>query len=150
LFVWLVGLCIFPIPYEARAHSGLAWLGLAEGFSIRSLLETHSQDIGWDYKYPKACLGEEPKVSFVTNIRSQTFISMMYRDSTSQATQRGVGEPLRISVSSQALCLIPVIPAFKSMKQKDCHEFEASMGYIVSSRPAWATVCCFMNILNTK
>jgi hypothetical protein len=33
---------------------------------------------------------------------------------------------------------IPVIPAFRRLKQED-HEFETSVGYIVSFRLAWAT-----------
>lgn len=33
-----------------------------------------------------------------------------------------------------------LIPAFGSLKQDKCHECEVSMGYIVTSRPAWTQV----------
>jgi hypothetical protein len=33
---------------------------------------------------------------------------------------------------------LPIIPALRGLKQED-QEFEASLGYIVSSKPAWAT-----------
>jgi hypothetical protein len=32
----------------------------------------------------------------------------------------------------------PVIPALGTLRQED-HKFEVRMGYVVSSRPAWAT-----------
>jgi hypothetical protein len=28
----------------------------------------------------------------------------------------------------------------QELRQEDCHKFEATLGYTVSSRPAWATV----------
>lgn len=32
---------------------------------------------------------------------------------------------------------MPVIPALVRLRQEDCHVFEASLGHIMSSRPAW-------------
>lgn len=34
--------------------------------------------------------------------------------------------------------LMPVISVFQGLRQMDCHEFEVSFDYIMSSRPAWA------------
>lgn len=36
--------------------------------------------------------------------------------------------------------LMPIIPALGKLRQEDCCMFEANLGYIVNSRPAWATV----------
>lgn len=35
---------------------------------------------------------------------------------------------------------MPIIPALGKLRQEDCCMFEANLGYIVNSRPAWATV----------
>ena len=40
---------------------------------------------------------------------------------------------------SQVWWLTPLIPALKRLRQEDCYEFEASLGYIKRSKPARAT-----------
>lgn len=47
--------------------------------------------------------------------------------------------PLRQSNLSQVWWLMPVVPAFRKLKQEDLHEFKVSLGYMVSSRPPRAT-----------
>lgn len=47
--------------------------------------------------------------------------------------------PLRWSNLSQVWSLLPVIPAFRKLKQECLHEVKVSLDYIVSSSTAWAT-----------
>lgn len=60
-------------------------------------------------------------------------------------------EHVDLGIVSPMWLLTLRVPAFKIVIQKNCHKLHASMDYIVSFRPAWATelslpsICSFLS-----